>query len=348
MGDNNETWVPNYENCDEVSTRCPVEYTIYGDYLSEGASVFFAVAFALLFIAQIFQGFRARTWSYMLWLGIGTAFEAVGHLARFGLAKDPWEDNYFLVSYLTLLLAPTLVAAAISVTFKHLVIWYGAKWSLLRPKLYPLVFVGTDFISIFVQVIGGGLVAMYAMGNGSEATKTTGEVLVIGGVSFQVANMLCCGCLMLFYARRRTQAMKSSNPLSRNTPPQSSTGLPDRGRVPISREEATGQEAKKARCFVYALGVAYVCIIVRCVYRITETIPEIQKEVLRNEPLFLVMDAAMMLVSIAAVTILHPCYCFPYLGLKKNKKNQGKAYERFQMENSALGEQPQPQQQGHV
>jgi hypothetical protein len=58
------------------------------------------------------------------------------------------------------------------------------------------------------------------------------------------------------------------------------------------------------------------------------------------------MDAAMMLVSIAAVTVLHPCYFFPYLGLKKNKKNQGKAYERFQMENSALG--GQPQQQGHV
>lgn len=52
----------------------------------------------------------------------------------------------------------------------------------------------------------------------------------------------------------------------------------------------------------------------------------------------------MMLVSIAAVTVLHPCYFFPYLGLKKNKKNQGKAYERFQMENSTLSEQPQQQE----
>jgi hypothetical protein len=267
MGDSNETWVPNYDNCDEISTRCPVEFTIYGDYLSKGASAFFAVAFTLLLIVQVFQGFRARTWSYMIWLGIGTGFEIIGHLARFGLAKDPWEKNYFLISYLTLLLAPTLVAAAISVTFKHLVIWYGAKWSLLKPKLYPLVFVGTDFISIFVQLVGGALVAMFTMGNGSETTKTIGETMVIGGVAFQVANMLCCGSLMLFYARRRTQAMKSSDPLIGNTPPQYSTGLPDRGQIPVSREEATRQEAKKARWFVYALGVAYVCIIIRCIYR---------------------------------------------------------------------------------
>ncbi|KAF5670895.1 phospholipid-translocating ATPase [Fusarium heterosporum] len=345
MGDKNETWVPSYDNCHEVSQRCPVEFTVYGDYLSKGATVFFTMAFALLFLAQVFQGFRAKTWSYMIWLGIGTAFETAGHVARYGLAKDPWEQNYFLVSYITLLLAPTLVAAAISVTFKHLVIWYGAQWSLLKPRLYPLVFVGTDFISIFIQIVGGGLAALNTMGKGSKTTQKLGEILVIGGVSFQVANMLCCGTLMLIYIQRRKQALKSRDPLMGSGPPRYTPGLPDRGRIPIAREEATPQEARKVRWFVYALGVAYVCIIIRCVYRIAETIPEIQIDVLRNEPLFLVFDAAAMLVSIGAVTLLHPCYFFPYLGVKKSQKNQGKIYQDFRMQsNSALV----GQQQGHV
>ncbi|KAM0343932.1 hypothetical protein ACHAPU_007986 [Fusarium lateritium] len=326
MGDKNETWAPSYDNCDEVSQRCPVEFTVYGDYLSKGAAAFFTIAFALLLLAQTFQGFRAKTWSYMIWLGIGTAFETLGHVARYGLAKDPWEQNYFLVSYITLLLAPTLVAAAISVTFKHLVIWYGAQWSLLKPRLYPLVFVGTDFISIFIQIVGGGLAALNTMGKGSKTTQKLGEILVIGGVSFQVANMLCCGTLMLIYSRRRKQAMKSQDPLLGSGPPLYTSGLPDRGRIPISREEATQQEARKVRC-------------------IAETIPAIQIDVLRNEPLFLVFDAAAMLVSIGAVTVLHPCYFFPYLGLKKSAKNQGKVYQDFRMQsNSALA----GQQQGRV
>ncbi|KAK2676356.1 RTA-like protein [Fusarium oxysporum f. sp. vasinfectum] len=335
MGDKNETWTPNYDNCDKVSDRCPVEYTIYQDYLSEPASGFFAIAFALLFLAQILQGFRAKTWSYMIWLGIGTVFEVAGHVGRFGLGRNPWQQNVFIVQYLTLLLAPTLVAAAISVTFKHLVVWYGARWSLLKPRLYPLVFVGTDFISIFIQIIGGGLTAMQSMGKGSETTQKLGEALVIGGVAFQVANMLCCGGLMLLYARRRKQAMKQRDPLMGNATDMYTTGMPTRGRVPVAREEATLKEAKRVKWFVYALGIAYTCIIIRCAYRIAETVPDIGVDVLRNETLFIVFDATMMLISIGAVTILHPCFFFPYLGLRKKQKNQSKVYEGYRMESSS-------------
>ncbi|KAM0562942.1 hypothetical protein ACHAPJ_001783 [Fusarium lateritium] len=343
MGEKNETWVPNYDDCDEVSDRCPVEYTIYQAYLSEPASAFFAIAFVLCFLVQIFQGFRARTWSYMIWLGIGTVFEAVGHVGRFGLGRNPWQQNVFIVQYLTLLLAPTLVAAAISVTFKHLVIWYGAKWSLLKPKLYPLVFVGTDFISIFVQIIGGGLTAMQSMGKGSETTRKLGEALVIGGVAFQVANMLVCAALMLTYVRRRKKGLQLRDPLMASAPDPYATGMPRRGKVPVAREEATLKEAGRVHKFVYALGIAYTCIIIRCAYRIAETVPPISKDVMKNEPLFLVFDAAMMLVSIGLVTILHPCIFFPYLGVKKSKKNQGKVYEDFRMssDSALVGHTPQ-------
>ncbi|RGP63016.1 hypothetical protein FLONG3_10061 [Fusarium longipes] len=349
MSDKNETWVPNYDNCKDVSDKCPVEFTIYGDYLSAGASGFFTIVFALFLLAQIFQGIRAKTWSYMIWLGIGTICEVAGHVGRFGLSRNPWQQNLFIISYITLLLAPTLVAAAISVTFKHIVMWYGPKWSPLKPRLYPLVFVGTDFISIFVQIVGGGLTALETLGRGSKTTKKLGEILVTGGVSFQVANMLCCGTLMLIYARRRSQSIKRHDVLM--PPPAYPTGAPSRGKVPVAREEATVQEAKRVRLFVYCLGVAYVCIILRCIYRIAETIPDIARDVLQNEPLFLVFDAALMLISIGAITIFHPCFFFPYLGLSKIKKSQGKMYEGIRMEsNSALigGHQQQPQQQGYA
>lgn len=266
---NNETFVPTYDSCDEVSDLCPIELTIYGTYLSKGAAYFFAIAFAVCFLLQVYFGIRARTWSFLIWLGLGTGFEVIGYWARTRLADNPWSLNSFIIQYLTLLLAPTLVAAAISVTFKSIVLWYGPQWSPLRPSLYPWVFVGTDFLSIFIQIIGGAASAANATGNGSETTAKLGEALVIGGVAFQVANMLVCGGLMLLYTtRRRSDSKKGVGLLeSERHPEGGSVSVGSRSSIPMSRSTATDQQAKRVRWFIYALAVAYVAIIIRCAYR---------------------------------------------------------------------------------
>lgn len=261
----NATFVPNYRTCSELSDRCPIEFTVYGTRLNEGTAIFFGVAFLICLIAQLYFGIRAKTWSYMIWLGIGTAFEVIGYIGRFMLAKNPWSMNAFIISYITLLLAPTLVAAAISVTFKSIVIWYGKQWSVLRPALYPWVFVGTDFFSIFVQVVGGGATATATIGKGSDTVKKIGEALVIAGVAFQVANMLVCGTLMLIYTKRRKAAIKAGLEVLGTTSRPGSTGGPED--KPMSRSIATEKEAKRTKLFVYALAVAYVGIIIRCTYR---------------------------------------------------------------------------------
>ncbi|KAM0322870.1 hypothetical protein ACHAQA_009211 [Verticillium albo-atrum] len=322
---NNDTFIPTYDSCDELSDFCPVEATIYGTELSSGAAYFFGISFAICLLIQIYFGFRAKTWSYLVWLGLGTSFEVMGYWARTRLADNPWSLNSFVVNYLTLLLAPTLVAAAISVTFKSLVIWYGPQWSLLRPSLYPWVFVGTDFISIFIQIIGGGATAANAAGGGNETLASLGEKLVIGGVIFQVVNMFICGGLMLIYTAKRKKALKSGPVQHENQADDRETlnsdGTRDSRAPP--RATATDQEAKRVRIFVYCLAVAYVAIIIRCAYRITEQIPSISGKIMRNEPLFLGLDGAMILIAIGLVSVVHPCVFFPFLGGKvKPKKYQ--------------------------
>jgi RTA1 like protein len=256
---NSEPFIPTYETCDEVSPQCPVEVTIYGTELSYGAALFFAIAFFLCFLIQLCFGIRARTWSFMIWLGLGTGFEALGYYERTKVAKNAWAMNPFIIQYLTLLLSPTLVAAAISVLCKHIVLWYGAQWSVLRPKLYPWVFVGTDFISIGVQVIGGGAVAASASGHGGKTVARLGEIMVIGGVAFQVVNMLVCTALMAaYYIRRRKSSTKAGQrPVSAVTA----------GGIALSRDTASEGEAAKVRVFVIAMSVAYIAIIIRCTYR---------------------------------------------------------------------------------
>ena len=43
-------------------------------------------------------------------------------------------------------------------------------------------------------------------------------------------------------------------------------------------------------------------------------------DLMQNEPLFLVFDGAMILISIACLTIFHPNSFFPFLSKKKDKK----------------------------
>lgn len=122
-----------YNTCDQVSPECPVELTIYGDYFSLGATATFASIFGSF--AQVPLAFKAKTGSYSTWLFAGTAFEFIAYVARSVMTQNPLHFAEFIAQNLCLVLGPTLVATAISITFKHLVLWYGHEYSLLRPKL---------------------------------------------------------------------------------------------------------------------------------------------------------------------------------------------------------------------
>lgn len=260
---------PTYDNCDEVSDKCPIEATAYGINISEAAPVVFGIGFLICFLAQLYFGFRARTWNFSFWLGLGTVLEGIGYMARFHLARNPWSLGSFAIQYLAILLAPTLVAAAISVTFKSLVIWYGKQWSVMRPALYPWVFVGTDFLSIFIQLIGGAATTSATTGNASEGVRKLGEALLVAGVAFQVLNMICCGGLMIIYIRRRKRATMSNNSIVGVKGPRdfSAHHVGKGDNMATSRSVANAKEAKRARFFVYGLAVAYVAILCRCTYR---------------------------------------------------------------------------------
>jgi hypothetical protein len=249
---------PSYETCaDGVSAQCPVEASLYGDYFNLGACVFFVVAYALALIPQIYFGIRARTWSYMVWLAIGTIFELVGYCGRVVMSSNPWVYNAFVIQLVLLILGPTLVAAAISITFKHLVLWYGREYSFIKPVLYPWVFVGTDFFSIIIQAAGGGISSVATSGeNANQSLLDVGSAMLVAGVVFQMANMIFCGGLMLIYIWRRHKAIKNG------------------AAVRAGDEHSAGENVKvirasdkKTKMFVFALAAAYVAIIIRCIYR---------------------------------------------------------------------------------
>jgi len=340
---------PDFNTCDDVDTRCVVEATIYGDYFTTGACIFFVVAYGLLLISQLYLGYRSRAWSFCLWLLVGTISELMGYAGRLVMSYNPWIYDAFVIQLVMLILGPTFVAASISITFKHLVLFYGPEWSFLKPTLYPWVFVGTDFFSIAIQAVGG---VMSAIATGEEFDRNllnTGGDLLVAGVVFQAANMLFCGGLMLIYLYRRHKGLKNGGARLQSSAGEAAPA------GPVHSED----EKRKAKIFVYAITVAYIAIITRCIYRYVvavfcvsseerevltfrASIPEMQtgwaSDLMQNETLFLILDGAMILFAVLTLTIFHPAFFFLALGRagfsfsRKNKKSAAESGESTEMD----------------
>lgn len=263
-----EIFYPTYDTCDEVSELCPVEASTYGDYFTLGACAFFVGIYGTLLVAQAYLGWRSKAWAFVAWLAAGTAFELMGYASRIYMSFDPWSFEGLVINSMMLVLGPTLTAAAISVTFKHLVLWYGPEWSLIRPSLYPWVFVGTDFISIVIQGTGGGI---SAIANGMEDGRDlydVGSGMLVAGVSFQVANMVLCGGLMMIYVWRRKRAVTQKTDSGSQGASGGSGGWKKWNPVALlSGRDAANREEHMVKVFIAGLTIAYIAIIIRCIYR---------------------------------------------------------------------------------
>jgi hypothetical protein len=198
-----------------------------------------------LYNLELYVLIRYRNWSYSIFLGINTLLEVIGYLERYCMAINPWNFDAFKNQLTMLILAPTLIAAALSITFKHMVIYYGPGASVLKPRLYPWIFLGTDVVSIVIQVVGA------AMSSSDDAsTVDTATIILTLGVAFQAANMLFCGSLMFLYWFRlrkikggtQTQQLRVQDPSSK-------------------------REERRLKIYIYGMIVSYVLIIIRCIYR---------------------------------------------------------------------------------
>jgi hypothetical protein len=248
-------FTPSYQTCDGVSPQCPVELTLYGDYFNLGACIFFAVAFLLFFVAQGWFALKSKAWSYVSYLAVGTFFEMVGYICRIVLYDNPWQYGAFVIQLLFLIIGPTLVAAAISVTAKHLIIYFGPEGSPIKPRWIPWVFVGSDFFSIFIQAVGGSVAGIATAGEEpNRKLQDVSSALLVAGVSFQLANMAFCAGLMVIYWMRLRNRTKTEADAGVATATHSG------GFFSRLRND-------KVFMFIVALSVAYVAIVIRCIYR---------------------------------------------------------------------------------
>ncbi|KAF2242873.1 RTA1-domain-containing protein [Trematosphaeria pertusa] len=289
--------IPVPDNCTAVSLECPVEGTVYGYYPSLGANAFFAAFFGLCALLQLAFGIKYKTWTYMIALVLGCAGECAGYVGRVLLHNNPYDETGFQIQIVLLIFCPAFLAAGIYLTLKHVVLSFGEEWSRLRPSWYTYIFIACDISSLVLQSVGGGVAA--TADDSDRKALDAGTDIMIAGIIWQVIVLVVFAAFATEYAirtyRRRDQLSASASSLL---------------------------SSMRFRLFAASVIVAYIGILIRCVYRIPELVEGWGSDMMRQEGEFIALEGVMIVITVAAQTIFHPGYCFPALASTFGKKGQ--------------------------
>lgn len=227
------------DKCEQVSPSCPVDDTTYGYAPNPGANGFYAAIFAICSLAQLY--FLLRHW--ILWKGytllvlVGSVGECCGYVGRLLLHTNPWDGAALSIQFLLLMVSPSLLAAALYMTLRTLVQFFGPEHTRLPARLWTWPFVTADLIG-FVAQCSGGIVA--SMGDERNGLGTAGNIIMMAGVTFQAAVMAVAGGLAADFALRLRQRASAS---------------------------VFGELPRDLKIFLFSITVAFLLILVRCIYR---------------------------------------------------------------------------------
>ncbi|KAF2836508.1 putative RTA1 domain protein [Patellaria atrata CBS 101060] len=296
-----------YRFCEHEGGECTVEVSIYGYRPNLAANVIFTAIFGLSMFAHAFQGVKWKAWTFFAFMVIGTFGEAVGYVGRILLHDNVFHDAGFKTQIICLTVAPAFLSAGVYLTLKHIAIVMGAQFSRIRPKWYTWIFMSCDIISILIQATGGAIAA------GGKNT-TAGNNIMIFGLVFQVATLLLFGALAAEYGYRVYKFRSQLN--------EATTAL---------------RRSFYFKGAVVGITVAYLAILLRCIYRVAEMVGGWRNAVMQDEPLFIALDSVMCALAVVALNAFHPGYMFVQSRSVTAGKGSGNASET---EMQQLGSQP--------
>lgn len=228
-------------------------------------------------------------------LVLGCVCEVVGYAGRILLHNNPWDTDGFSIQIICLIIGPAFFAAGVYLSLKHLVITFGEQYSPIKAKWYTWTFIMADIISLIMQGAGGAITPTSRDYN----TIETGEVIAIAGICWQVLSLAIFGGLSILYV---CQVYRHRDELATDA-------------LQIARSAA-------ARFYCFGIVVAYITILIRCIYRIPELAGGWRNAVMLNEVAFIILDGIMITVAVGVLTAAHPGYCFRPLSKQRKARIQ--------------------------
>ncbi|KAK2589705.1 hypothetical protein QQS21_012616 [Conoideocrella luteorostrata] len=287
------------DKCTQVSDLCRVQDTVLGYYPNLGSGYFFSVAFGICLIAAVSLGVWKKTWTYTAAIAVGLILETAGYIGRILLHANPFNSGAFQLQICAIILAPTFICVSIYLTLKHVSFNLNPSLSRIPPAWYPRIFLPADLTCLIIQGIGGGIAA--AAKRDKPTLQRDGNRCIIAGIVLQVIVLGGFGYLGTDYFIRARRHFRSGA---------------------ATQDELALWTDRKFRKFVFAVGGAYVAMLVRCIYRIAEMAGGWGNHIMQDEPSFLVLDSTLILVTVYLLTIFHPGIFFPQMANGYAKRNK--------------------------
>ncbi|KIJ63599.1 hypothetical protein HYDPIDRAFT_29392 [Hydnomerulius pinastri MD-312] len=262
------------------------------DYIpSRSVGIAFVTLFAISTVAHVVQAVRFRIW----WLFPTAVFcginELVGWGARLYSSGAPRALIPFEIQISATITGPTPLIAANFVILEYIIKTLGPRYSRLTPKLYTILFVTSDAISLTIQGVGGATAAL-AAGNGNDPT-TGGNIMLIGIILQMVA-------ITLFVIFGSEFLFRYANDKPLKAPADD-----------LERHQALSYELgmdKRMKIALYAMGFSTTCLFIRAVYRTIELTDGWNGRIISTQIYFNVLDGGMVTLAIFTLNIFHPGY----------------------------------------
>lgn len=155
---------PNFhpDNC--TLATCPLSYAYLTYQLSLAGNALFLAIFSLLLPLQLILFIRLRTTGVSITISISLILEIIGYTGRVMMRFDPFSKGNFLMYLIPLTIAPVFLAAAVYLCLARIVVVCAGErskgFSLLEPRMYTVLFVCCDFVSLVLQAAGGAIAAL--------------------------------------------------------------------------------------------------------------------------------------------------------------------------------------------
>ncbi|KAI1401748.1 RTA1-domain-containing protein [Hypoxylon fuscum] len=254
----------------------------YGYRPSLVAGIVFCVLFGIAFFGHSLQTVRLRRWTSGL-LTIGALTELIGWIGRTWSAQCPYNKNAFLMQITTLIIGPVFFTAALYVLLGTFIAILGRGYSLISARMYTIVFLSCDLISLVLQAAGGAMASM-ATDNGDTKLGTN---IMVAGVIFQLVAMAIFTLLALDFVRRTAKF-----------------GIP--------------QEYNK---ILYALFISLGAIFARSIFRAVELMEGWSGYLMEHEVYFIALDGALMAVAVLIFLPFDPARTIPKVYRVVNKES---------------------------
>jgi len=296
---------PDHEWCEDV--RSFYEYK-----MSMAANATLLALFSVSLIGFIATyAITRRGFGFTFAFVAGTILEILGYGGRIMGAINPWSENGFLMQICCLTIGPAFLAGGVYLCLRRIVYAFGPENSRIKPELYtrfvcrpppplspsslltpPPQFIPCDVISLVLQASGG---ALASISSHNDEPTTTGDRIMIAGLSFQVLTLLLFIIATGDFAlrvRRRSRTLGATVALD-----QSAAAVATR-------------RSMRFRGLLAALALATVCIFWRSVYRVAELSQGWDGPLMANQGMFIGFEGVLIIVACLALNVFHPSFCF--------------------------------------